>query len=49
MFVNNIVVFFKKKMKDSYCLYMRRGEKRFIYGLKVVPINCDYKILSHLT
>lgn len=38
----------KKKERNSSHLCMK-GKIRVIYGLKVVPINCDSEILSRET
>ena len=44
-----IFFFMMRKKKTSYSLYIKKKkEKSFIYDLQVVPINCDYEILSPL-
>lgn len=45
---NDVFVFFhdEKKKKKFQSIY--KEKKSFIYDLQVVPINCDYEILSPL-
>lgn len=44
-----MIFFFHNEKKISSSLYMKKKKKSFIYDLQVVPINCDYEILSPLT